>query len=297
MSDEYLWDRSGEADAEIVRLEVALRPYAYRPRRSWRWLVAAGALAAGLALAGVWWVGRVNLSEWEIDGKRVAVGRTIEGKARLESASVGQVELSGDAKLQVLGGSGGSQRLALRRGTMRALIWAPPARFRVDTPTAHAIDLGCAYTLTVDEDGAGQVSVQSGWVAFQSGKTESFIPAGAICHTRAGAGPGLPYFDTASKELVRGVAHFEASEGRQGLREIVANAKSEDALTLWHLVGRTSGGERDAVVDLLAKFVPGLDEHGLKSGNAEAADRAWDLLGLGDTSWWRMWKREWRQQQ
>ncbi|HKE14829.1 MAG TPA: hypothetical protein VKB80_08205 [Kofleriaceae bacterium] len=71
MKDDYLWDRSGEPDLEVVRLERALRPARYdeaadlpaaaaseRPRRARRWLGPAIALvplaAAAAALPIVW---------------------------------------------------------------------------------------------------------------------------------------------------------------------------------------------------------------------------------------------------
>ena len=295
MGDEYLWDRTGEPDAGIVRLEAVLGRYRYRRSRRLPALLMLAAVAAGLMVAGVLWVGRRPLSDWRMDGKRVAVGQTVHtgtaGGARLEAPFFGEVDLGADGELQVLGGSDGNQRLALRRGTMRALIWAPPTSFRVDTPSAQTIDLGCSYTLTVLADDSGVLTVQTGWVAFQSGARESFIPAGAVCHTRAGVGPGVPYFASASKGLQEGVARFEASGGRDGVPEIVAGAERRDSLTLWHLVSRTSGGDRELVVGRLAGLVPGVDAPGLLGGDREALDRAWNLLGLGETEWWRMWKR------
>jgi len=38
--------------------------------------------------------------------------------------------------------------------------------FVVDTPSASAIDLGCAYTLHVNEDGSGTLRTTLGWVGF-----------------------------------------------------------------------------------------------------------------------------------
>ncbi len=72
---------------------------------------------------------------------------------KLESQFFGELQLGPDSRLQVLRSGGGSrQRLSLKRGTMHALIWAPPGTFLVDTPSAKAIDLGCSYTLSVLPD-------------------------------------------------------------------------------------------------------------------------------------------------
>jgi len=59
----------------------------------------------------------------------------------------------------------------------------------VDTPSARAVDLGCQYTLNVDDRGDGLLKVTMGWVAFDTDGRESFIPAGAACRTRKRGGP------------------------------------------------------------------------------------------------------------
>ena len=81
----------------------------------------------------------------------------------------------------------GGKRLTLQRGELHAFIWAPAREFVVDTPSARAVDLGCEYTLNVDEKGDGMLRVALGWVAFQVGDREAFIPAGAhLRHAQTG---------------------------------------------------------------------------------------------------------------
>jgi len=300
-SEEYLWDRTGEADPEIVRLEQVLGEYRYsappKRRQARRLKVLAAAACLALCAVGAMRLYRTPLSDWQIAGRRIVVGKTIEtgdgGNAKLESPSFGEVNLDSNSRLQVLPSSGGNERMALRRGTMHALIWAPPASFLVETPSAKTIDLGCSYTLTVLPDDSGILSVQTGWVAFQNGRVESFIPAGALCRTRPRLGPGLPYFESASQELRDAVAKYDSTAGREGLDAIVASARKHDALTLWHVVVRTSGADRDLVVQRFAALVAGVDSAGLRAGNSGAIDQAWNRLGLGGADWWRMWKRNW----
>ena len=94
--------------------------------------------------------------------------------------------------------------MSLDRGQIRALIWAPPRRFFVNTPAATAIDLGCAYRLQVDDRGWGKVRVESGWVAFEYNGRESFIPKDAMCATRPGFGPGTPCYEDVPGRVRRG---------------------------------------------------------------------------------------------
>jgi len=71
----------------------------------------------------------------------------------------------------------GAHRLAMAHGLVHAFIWAPPGQFVIDTPSSRTVDLGCAYTLEVRPDGGGVIEVSAGWVAFEHGGRESFIPA------------------------------------------------------------------------------------------------------------------------
>ena len=57
--------------------------------------------------------------------------------------------------------------MSLSKGAIHARIWAPPKQFFVNTPSATAVDLGCEYTLQVDEDGGGLIRVTLGWVSFE----------------------------------------------------------------------------------------------------------------------------------
>jgi hypothetical protein len=302
MADEYLWDRTGEPDPEVARLETLLARYREAgPKRGGRrsrlaLLAVAATILMAASLAFI--LRREPASVWQMAGKNIAVGQTIEtgagGSARIEAAAVGQVELDSNSRLQILPANGGTQQFALRKGTMHALIWAPPSRFVVETPSAKTIDLGCAYTLTVLSDDSGLLRVQTGWVAFQAGARESFIPARAACHTRPRLGPGLPYFEDSSQTFQKAVFAFDGAGGRDNLETIIRDARREDALTLWHLIVRTSGSDRDLVVRRFADLVPGSDVAGLEAGQSGAIDQAWNLLGLGQTEWWRMWKHGWK---
>jgi len=184
----------------------------------------------------------------------------------------------------------------LERGTIHALIWAPPGRFVVDTPSARTVDLGCRYTLHVSENGIGRLTVETGWVAFEWQKRESFIPAGAACITRPKLGPGTPYFTDASSALQEAVDRWDVSADHGALQTALLESRERDALTLWHLMMRTTGPGRAEVYDRLAQVVTlpaSATRESILRGDREAVDGAWNALGLGTTDWWREWKRAW----
>lgn len=301
MNEEYLWNRSGKPDPETVRLEQLLGWLKYRepakPARSrmpFAWLAAAALLIAGLLAYPL--LTRGPLSAWQLsDGRRVRAGQTIE-TGKLQSDDTGEVTVDPGSQLRLVAASNREQRFDLRRGTIHAFIWAPPGQFVVDTPSSKTIDLGCRYTLHVSQDGSGLLTVELGWVAFERNKVESFIPAGAACVTRPDKGPGTPYFTDAPAALTSALARFDTTNDPAALGAAITACRARDALSLWHLMVRTRGTQRAEVFDRLASVVKlprEASREAVLRGDGKAIDAAWNALDLGDTDWWREWKRPW----
>jgi len=332
MSDDYLWDGSGEPDPEVERLERLLatlrsdRPAPELPenlglrkrsvlfRHSIQLAVAAAAVV--LVIAG-WFLLRRERPSWEVvslEGTprigsesisasgRLAVGQWLEtdssSRARISIGIIGEVHVDPNTRIRLLKAGADDHRLALARGKMHAAIWAPPRLFSVETPSAVAVDLGCTYTLEVDEAGISLLHVTSGWVAFETEGRESFVPAGALCETRPGIGAGTPYREDASEALRSALTRLDfeerSADGRLvALDAVLGQAEKDDAFTLWHLLSRVRAGERSRVFDRLQVLVPappGVTREGVARLDKQMLDRWWDELGLEDTTWWRLWK-------
>jgi hypothetical protein len=212
------------------------------------------------------------------------------------------VEVDPGTRLGLLSTRPGDYRMHLDRGTLHALIWAPPGQFVVETQSSTAVDLGCSYTLTMDDEGVGKVTVTTGWVGFEWRGRESFIPAGAVCLTRRGLGPGTPHYDDTSDAFRMALDTIDLHRGSPqmlsaALDRVLAEARDHDAVTLWHLVTRVAPADRDRVFDRLAQLSPppaGVTREGIRAGNREMLDEWWDTMGFGTASWWRVWKQQWR---
>lgn len=323
MPDDYIWDKSGEPDREVERLERLLAPLgAKRPlrelqlppeRRTLWWLAAAAGVV--LMAGGVWFYRNATRPSWEVaslsgrpqvdskgiaDKGRLPVGGLLQtdaaSKAKISKGQIGEVEVEPNTRLRLLASKASEQRLGLDRGTIKVMIWAPPRQFYVNTPSATTVDLGCAYTLEVDESGTGMISVTAGWVAFEWQGRETFIPAGADCPTHAGSGPGTPHYYDASDAFRAALEKVDGSGDGDALGIVLREARQRDAFTLWHVLRRVAAEDRGRVYDRLAALVPppaGVTREGIVSGNRDMMDQWWDALGLGDTTWWRMWKGAW----
>jgi hypothetical protein len=240
------------------------------------------AMAAGLVLffllgaGGAWFYLRSTRTTWEvarlagapsIDDDRInstgrlGIGEWLEtdanSRAQITVADIGQVEVDPDTRIRLVETRLTEHRLELARGRMHATIFAPPRLFFVDTPSAVAADLGCAYTLEVDDAGRSILHVTSGWVAFETKDRESMVPAGAACLTQPGTGPGTPFFEDATEQFLDALSKFDFSGGGADALNVVLNeARPRDTLTLWHLLARVEGTQRERVYERLAALAP-----------------------------------------
>ena len=191
---------------------------------------------------------------------KLVVGEFLEtdanSSARVQVANIGQVEIRPNSRVRLVETKSTEHRLSLERGTLQAKILAPPRLFIVDTPSAVAVDLGCEYTLEVDADGNSRLHVTSGYVALERGGLESIVPAGAICLTKRGKGIGTPFSEDASSEFQNALVRFDFQNGgSQSVRTIVKESAFYDTLSLFHLLSRTGGGDREKIFDALSKYV------------------------------------------
>lgn len=204
--------------------------------------------------------GRLAVGEWlETDGS---------SRAKINVADIGQVDIGPNSRVRLVGTRATEHRLALQRGRLHAVISAPPRLFIVETPSATAIDLGCSYTLEVDDAGRSVLHVTSGWVALAAIKgRESIVPAGAVCVTEPGKGAGTPYFDDASARFREALTRLDFQHGgAKALSVVLAEAREYDTLTLWHLLSRVSGAERSRVYERMAALIsppPGVTREGV----------------------------------
>lgn len=325
MNDDYLWDRSGEPDPEVRRLESLLGRYRHdatnpiphpaRTRRfainTWARPLAAVALLAFLALA-VAYVIRFQWSSgspWEITrvagsprmsgnvlarDAKLGVGDDLQTDARsqvtVRIARVGEVDIGPSSELRLLATGRGRHRVALEHGTIHARLYAPPFTFGVRTPAGMATDVGCAFRLEYDR-GSGLLEVLSGWVDFDG---DTLVPAGAVAELREGKGSGSPYYPDASDAFRAALRELDFGADRRALPRLVSEARPRDALTLLHLLEKVPAGERSLIYDRLADLTPppaGVTRDGILRRDSRMLHSWRQSLGIaGARSWWLNWR-------
>jgi len=253
---------------------------------------------------GTLWLGQARLTPGQ-SLRRLGVGQVLEtgvqSYARLAAEQTGQIDVEPGTRLRLVAMGNNAKRIALDYGVIHAFIWSPPGQFVVDTPSGMTVDLGCSYTLQIDDSGAGLVKTSLGWVGFKLKGHESFIPAGAVAAIRPGSGPGTPYFEDASARFRAALASFDSEhimpqQRARDLDTVLAEARKRDALTLWHLLARTDASQRALVYAKLARLVPppaDVTEEGVLRLDSAMMDRWWNDLGFDDIAVWRRWERSW----
>jgi hypothetical protein len=318
---ESLWaeiEQAGDRESRGERISATL-PTA-RAWTSWRYALAA-MLLVGFGVAG-WYYLRPDAA-WEVarlegapkvgsdsinETGHLTVGEWLEtddnSRAKIAVGEIGEVEIEPNTRLRLVNAQLTDHRLSLARGTMHARIWAPPRLFFVETPSALAVDLGCAYTLEVDDAGRSFLHVTSGWVALQLQNRESMVPAGALCQTRPGIGPGTPFFEDASEKFQAALSKLDFEQGgAEALSTVLSEARDFDTLTLWHLLFRVDETQRGQIYDRLAALVapPGgvtreaavgtLDEKALNRWR-ETLEPRWQREDL--PVWRKAWREAWK---
>lgn len=288
--NDYLWDRSGPEDPEVKRLETLLgkfkqgevtsplpADYADKPIVLWLALPLAAAATFLIAFMGGRETPVLPGVEWSIE--RVSGAPTVDSSplsgdgivtagswiqtddsstAVVQIGKIGKVQIEPNSRVQLVSTSPSNNRLSLVSGTLQATVWAPPRLFFVETPSATAIDLGCAYTLSVDGDGRARLCVTSGWVALEkSGHEEVVVPSGAVCETRPDHGPGTPYFGGASDEFRAALERFDfEGASTDDLETILRESNMCELFTLWQLLPSVRDGHRGLIFDRMSQIMP-----------------------------------------
>lgn len=274
--------------------------------------LALGALASSLALG-------VHHSSWSIErvtGSPVAGTRTIvtggslaEGewletdatsRARLSIGTLGTADVGPGSRVRLVQAGGVERALRVERGSIDARVWAPPRFFLVETPAATAVDLGCIYSLDVDDQGNGVLRVRSGQVELRGHGRGSLVVAGTVAEMRRGAGPGTPYAASEPQAFVAAleVVDFGGGDRVAAIEQVLSTATAQSSITLWHLLPRVTPNERPFVYDRLAAIAappPGVEREGVLSLDERALSQWRTAL---EPTWSservRLWKRAWR---
>ena len=250
--DDYLWDRSDPADADVARLERLLGGYAHagtprrtgvpsrramRARRRWRIALAAAAMLACCAVAmQLWYRQRLRWDEgrpWQvvaqgsdvrIDGRNVttraqlAIDDVLETgnntAARLQAAGIGEIAVGEGSRLRLVETRTGRHRVQLQQGRLWARVWAPPGQFGVGLHGMDVLDLGCEFLVEADARGSGTLTVLSGWVQVDNLWREVLVPQETRVRLRGAHLAGTPYDVRASAGFIAALDAIDARDGQ-----------------------------------------------------------------------------------
>ncbi len=302
---DYAWNGEGTPDPFVADMEASLSGLRGRadaefhmPRRRVGPALAAAAVLVLVVTAALMMRGGVT-APWVYDDMGAGVVSTLEqgtwiepsSRSTVSSDDVGTIWVDPGSRLRLVESRPNRQRLELAKGRIDAFVTTPPRLFVVDTPVARAIDMGCAYTLEVDEQGGGLLHVTFGWVELASERFASRVAAGMMCPIRGatpGAAPnamtgaGIPYREEAPDAFVAALDDVERTPRGEALEHVLAIATAEDARSLWHVLLLVDESDRTAVLSRiggLAGLPSGVSKRDLAELKPRAMDRLWELAG------------------
>ena len=328
-SNEYLWDRKGEPDAYVEHLETLLKRYRFdqpirvaRRTSDLRWIWYTAGLATAAVILFVAYVALIPVfgqpgSEWRVvarggrpivsgheiaESGALAAGGVVEtdasSRAEIRAGRVGRIVVQPGSRVRLVSTAAGRHRLALDRGRIAAKLWSPPFTFGFTTPSAEAFDVGCAFTMDVDDRGTATVRVTSGWVQLETPERQELIPEGAIAIAEAGKRIGTPFFDDASGPFKRALHAFDgdaltAPERRYVFATLLNEARRQDVYTLLRLSRDLTASERGALYDRVALLRPppsGVTRSGIMANDGAMLDAWRRTLGFPEVKhWWLHW--------
>jgi hypothetical protein len=222
-------------------------------------LTAGSATCGGIAAAST---GTLPMGAW-LETQR-------DGAATVKVADIGELTMFGDSKLRLVTTGSAQHHMELARGHIAARVTAPPRLFVVDTPAATAVDLGCAYDLTVDAAGKTHLRVTAGAVSLEDKRAIAYVPATFEIDVVPGH-LGTPVSIAATPEVQKAVQRFDAGEP-SALADLVRIAGSAERVTLWNIIGHTHDPSAIAKLEQLAPLPdPALREQ-ILAGDADAMD-------------------------
>ena len=280
---DYLWDpRASVADQQVAALERALQRFRLEtvaavpllPGRTSGWKTYRIPAAAAVLLV----VGTATLllrpAKWSVraEGLVTVGGAPVTSATRLRPGeslvtgagsaatvkvgSIGEVQLGAGSLIRLESAAATGHRFVLERGEVHARIWAKPRFFEVVTARVRAIDLGCVYTLRVNDRGAGSLEVFYGAVELVNPGGTIFVPAGNAAGTDS-AGLSVPWPMT-STPAFRAAAVVLSSGARDSLAlaALLGGADVRATITLLHLLPRVESSFREPIAARLAALVP-----------------------------------------
>jgi hypothetical protein len=235
----------------LVAAAAAVAIYVALPRPS-----AACQSHHGFAFAGIG--GKVSCGGAQVANGTLPVGGTLETgahEAALAIAHIGSARLGKNTKVRLERTDALRHQLALDRGSMHAVVNAPPRLFAVTTPLTEVVDLGCEYDITIAEGGAGSLTVHNGLVelATKNG-TAVAVPEGCTSEILGDQRPGLPICNGATAAIAEAILDYDAGD-HTAAETIVARADRRDAVVLLALAA-VDPGRRVAVLARLAELSP-----------------------------------------
>lgn len=287
--------------------------YKLKPRNSFlhsKW-IAIGAPVLSIMLAifiAILYFSRMPTTFWQVDkikGNPVIENQSINdggalpngkwlktdavSEALLKSGIIGDIYIAPQSEIKLAAFNKKEYRLYIKTGKISAKTWSPPHFFKIEIPSGEVIDLGCAFSLEVNNDNTSELQVFSGWIGLKTGNEKIIIPAGMSCRTHEDGRIIIPYNINTSVEFKNALEMYEDNNKSTVLQNILTNAGKIDEVSLWYLLEEANPPDKRLIYDKLAEYVlppENVNYNGILNGDNTMMLSWWEKLGCGSKALW-----------
>jgi len=193
-------------------------------------------------------------------------------RAQLQVADIGTLDISENSRIRIKHSITDTEhRLELDHGTVNAHVDAPPKLLVIESDLGQIVDMGCAYTLAIDQNNEGYLHVTQGAVVIEqpnkkihinahknptTTKLPIYLPAGARIESNQNHGLCLPFFDDSDAALIRVLRQIPHTPIPMSLFQ-----RPQDSLTLWYALERVENSNVRRILSArLLELVPELEK-------------------------------------
>ena len=176
--------------------------------------------------------------------------------ALIEIPDIGDIEIFSGTSFKRLEGNYSAK---LVNGKVNVNNENATERFSIEIPPAMIEDFYMAnkYSVIVDERGNTIIEVTSGWLRIFSETIKSIVPQGYTLKVIKDAGISLPFRTGSNPEYSKLSEDFLFGGKKDMTLDLLLTASSNtEAITLWNLLKRVEGVQREATYNRLHKLVP-----------------------------------------
>lgn len=198
--------------------------------------------------------GRLNVKEYNSQEK---LNTSSESTVSLKIPNVGKIEIEERTEIISVTQTKKENRLLLNYGKINVHTGTSPKGLEIRSGKFEISDRGSNSNILIDVKGNLDIRVNRGFVEVKVDNNSIFLIYEHESFCKIGSLPDIPYNINSNRIIRRELVNYQYNDGGyDSILKLIENATELDAISMWHLLGRTVRDERELVLDWLIERFP-----------------------------------------